>query len=117
MINTKFFCRLCTLLHEPRSINRGHHYEDFNDWWRGKGTCINGSWKKFDVALKKDKEAAALRRSLNTPKNNSLSVEQDNIETKIQSDQKTTEAKELDVKQIKNASGDDKSLDFEDPKP
>ena len=117
MINTKFFCRLCALLHEPRSINPGHHYEDFNDWWRGKGTCINGSWKKFDVALQKDKDAAALRRSLNMPKNNSLSVEQDSTDTKIQSDQKTTEAKEVDVKQTQKANGDDKSLDFEDPKP
>ena len=117
MINTKFFCRLCALLHDPRSSNPGHHYEDFNDWWRGKGTCINGSWKKFDVALQKDKDAAALRRSLNMPKNNSLSVEQDNADTKIQSDQKTTEANVLDLKQIHKANGDDKSLDFEDPKP
>merc|ERR1712029_1152524 len=26
-------------------------YEDVNDWWRGKGTCINGSWRKFYKAL------------------------------------------------------------------
>ena len=24
------------------------HYEDLNRWWRGKGTCINGSWRKYD---------------------------------------------------------------------
>ena len=118
MINTKFFCRLCALLHEPRSIIPGHHYEDFNDWWRGKGTCINGSWRKFNAALQKDKDAAALRRSINMPKNNSSSlVEQDNIDTKIQSDGKTNEAEALDTKQIKKANGDDKSLDFEDLKP
>ena len=24
-------------------------YGDINQWWRGEGTCIKGSWKKFQV--------------------------------------------------------------------
>lgn len=44
-INTYFMCRLCSMLHDE-----GHHqhYEDINHWWRGAGTCINGSWRKYD---------------------------------------------------------------------
>ncbi|XP_066946268.1 glycoprotein 3-alpha-L-fucosyltransferase A isoform X2 [Macrobrachium rosenbergii] len=44
-INTYFMCRLCAMLHDE-----GHqqHYEDINMWWRGTGTCINGSWRKYD---------------------------------------------------------------------
>ncbi|XP_042214633.1 LOW QUALITY PROTEIN: glycoprotein 3-alpha-L-fucosyltransferase A-like [Homarus americanus] len=44
-INTYFMCRLCGMLHDE-----GHqqHYEDINVWWRGTGTCINGSWRKYD---------------------------------------------------------------------
>ncbi|KAK7073971.1 Alpha-(1,3)-fucosyltransferase 7 [Halocaridina rubra] len=44
-INTYFMCRLCSMLHDE-----GHqqHYEDINIWWRGSGTCINGSWRKYD---------------------------------------------------------------------
>ncbi|XP_069985759.1 glycoprotein 3-alpha-L-fucosyltransferase A isoform X2 [Penaeus vannamei] len=49
-INTYFMCRLCSMLHDE-----GHqqHYEDVNLWWRGAGTCINGSWRKYDK-LKND---------------------------------------------------------------
>ena len=47
MINTNLFCRLCALLHDPRASDPGYHYEDINEWWGGKDTCINGSWSKF----------------------------------------------------------------------
>lgn len=55
-INTYFMCRLCSMLHDE-----GHqqHYEDVNLWWRGTGTCINGSWRKFD-RMKKDGERKKL---------------------------------------------------------
>ena len=48
MINTKFFCRLCSLLHDtkPRP-EEAKHVEDINKWWRGPGTCIKGSWKNY----------------------------------------------------------------------
>ena len=49
-VNTKFFCRVCSMLHEPRALSKPRSYPDFNDWWRGKGTCINGSWRKYDQA-------------------------------------------------------------------
>lgn len=42
-INTYFFCRLCALLHDDFP---NKHYRDVNEWWRGQGTCITGSWRK-----------------------------------------------------------------------
>jgi hypothetical protein len=116
-INTKFFCRLCALLHEPRSINPGHHYEDFNEWWRGKGTCINGNWNKFYAALKKDREAGTVRKSLNVPKLNSTDTEHEHEDTKVQSDKETKLVDELQGKQKSQGKEDEKSLDFEDLKP
>ena len=53
-INTKFFCRVCSLLHDPKWERSPYHIEDANDWWRGEGTCISGSWRKFDKALQHD---------------------------------------------------------------
>ncbi|XP_068249644.1 glycoprotein 3-alpha-L-fucosyltransferase A [Palaemon carinicauda] len=44
-INTYFMCRLCGMLHDD---THQQHYEDINQWWRGTGTCINGSWRKYD---------------------------------------------------------------------
>ena len=58
-INTKFFCRVCSMLHDPKAQTEHSSYEDVNEWWRGKGTCINGSWRKFYKALEAD--AAAKR--------------------------------------------------------
>ena len=56
MINTKFFCRMCALLHDTRSRSEEvRSYHDINNWWRGKGTCINGSWKKYNEAKLKKK--------------------------------------------------------------
>ena len=46
MINTKFFCRVCSLLHE-QSITKvypGSHIKNFNNWWKGKGICTTESW-------------------------------------------------------------------------
>ena len=47
MINTKYLCRLCAMLHEPAitDVVRELQPQNFNDWWNAKGTCINGSWK------------------------------------------------------------------------
>ena len=49
MINTKFFCRLCSLLHDSTVRSESsRHYQDINKWWRGRGTCISrGSWNKL----------------------------------------------------------------------
>ncbi|XP_069174788.1 glycoprotein 3-alpha-L-fucosyltransferase A isoform X2 [Procambarus clarkii] len=44
-INTYFMCRLCAMLHDD---THQQHYEDINVWWRGTGTCISGSWRKYD---------------------------------------------------------------------
>lgn len=63
-INTYFMCRLCSMLHDE-----GHqqHYEDINLWWRGTGTCINGSWRKYDK-LKKEEMDKRNQRQLETDK-------------------------------------------------
>jgi hypothetical protein len=70
-INTKFFCRVCTMLHDPKPQIEHFTYEDVNEWWRGKGTCINGSWRKFQRALEADakKAAAAALRNNNKSEN------------------------------------------------
>ena len=48
-INTKFFCRICSLLHEPgiEKVNPGSHQNNLNEWWNGEGTCFPPfKWKK-----------------------------------------------------------------------
>lgn len=44
-INTYFWCRLCAMLHAPSSPR---HYEDVNEWWRGRGVCTAKSWRNSD---------------------------------------------------------------------
>lgn len=48
-INTYFWCRVCSMLHDEESISQPKWYEDVNDWWRGQGVCTNGSWRKFQA--------------------------------------------------------------------
>ena len=36
-IDTKFWCRLCSMLHDE---TRNTWYDDFNEWWRGGSTCV-----------------------------------------------------------------------------
>lgn len=56
-VNTKFFCRLCTMLHDDKvREEEKSYYKDINEWWRGDGTCIKGSWRAFDRAMEKRKE-------------------------------------------------------------
>ena len=52
-VNTKFWCRVCALLHDPTLPDRVGGYDDINAWWRSQGTCINGSWRKYAAALEK----------------------------------------------------------------
>ena len=44
------------MLHDPKFEKYPTHIEDVNDWWRGPGTCISGSWTKFDKAVQHDLE-------------------------------------------------------------
>jgi hypothetical protein len=45
-IDTKFFCRLCTMLHDDGAPAK--HYPNINDWWRGPGVCNNAMpWRRF----------------------------------------------------------------------
>ena len=60
-VNTKFFCRVCAMLHDDVATGRVPDsppvtYPDINEWWRGTGTCINGSWRKFKRALESASE-------------------------------------------------------------
>jgi len=72
-INTKFFCRVCSMLHDPKVQTEPYSYPDVNDWWRGKGTCINGSWRKFQKALEADKNRKQNKNSSNQPTIESVS--------------------------------------------
>ena len=40
--DTKFFCRLCGLLHHPKPPPVFH--SDIEDWWSPAQTCTNSSW-------------------------------------------------------------------------
>ena len=70
MINTKFFCRLCSMLHDPKVYLENNYdlvnfhlfilqkreekyssIKNINDWWRGRGNCITGSWRKYEEKL------------------------------------------------------------------
>ena len=39
-INTKFYCRLCTMVHDRSRLS---WYEDIESWWRGPGICVRSS--------------------------------------------------------------------------
>jgi hypothetical protein len=44
------------MLHDPTIQTRPaetNHFSDINAWWRAQGTCINGSWRKFQKAVDK----------------------------------------------------------------
>lgn len=46
-IDTKFFCRLCAMLHDDGGAPT-KHYRNVNDWWRGPGVCNNAMpWRRF----------------------------------------------------------------------
>ena len=59
-INTKFMCRLCTMVHLAPHFPMW--YSDANRWWRGEDTCVNptkdkngvsyGTWKGHKPANK-----------------------------------------------------------------
>lgn len=48
-INTYYWCRVCSMLHDEVAVQRGKWYEDVNEWWRGSGVCSNGSWRNFQA--------------------------------------------------------------------
>lgn len=49
-IDTKFWCRLCTMLHSPY---KNKSYKDINTWWRNKKTCTPYKWTELALYLKK----------------------------------------------------------------
>ena len=61
------------MLHDPKVQTEPYSYPDVNDWWRGKGTCINGSWRKFQKALEADKNRKQNKNSSNQPTIESVS--------------------------------------------
>jgi len=56
-IDTKFWCRLCAMLHETRRTGRHSVYQRLEHWWRGDGACLEThapgkswmSWRDNDV--------------------------------------------------------------------
>jgi len=45
-INTRFFCRVCSMLHYPQMrAAEYNHYDDINNWWRGDGVCSDAGWR------------------------------------------------------------------------
>ncbi|XP_070136611.1 glycoprotein 3-alpha-L-fucosyltransferase A [Drosophila bipectinata] len=46
-INTYYWCRVCSTLHNEEQLRKPRWYSDLNDWWRGVGVCTTGSWRNF----------------------------------------------------------------------
>lgn len=45
-INTFFWCRICSMIHEVGENNHSLVYHDLDRWWRGPGVCIGQSrWR------------------------------------------------------------------------
>jgi len=45
-INTKFWCRICGLLHDNKvSRSVSNYYSNINEWWRGDTICANKGWR------------------------------------------------------------------------
>lgn len=49
-INTFFWCRVCSMLHDDQ--RRPKYYRDVNKWWRGEGVCSSHSWREIDDNLR-----------------------------------------------------------------
>jgi glycoprotein 3-alpha-L-fucosyltransferase len=45
MINTFFWCRLCSLLHSPRAEDESHTYSNLRDYWNPIDTCNVDGWR------------------------------------------------------------------------
>lgn len=43
-INTKFWCRLCAMLHGVGADGKVTWYSDVEQWWREDGVCTKGRW-------------------------------------------------------------------------
>ena len=63
-INTKFWCRVCAMLHAVIGSGvrkRGNRrevtkrwYSDAEHWWRNNHTCTNGNWNDEEEFIKTD---------------------------------------------------------------
>jgi len=42
-IDTKFYCRVCALLHAAADTGHVTWYDDVEQWWRGGGICVESS--------------------------------------------------------------------------
>ncbi|XP_011496319.1 PREDICTED: glycoprotein 3-alpha-L-fucosyltransferase A [Ceratosolen solmsi marchali] len=45
-INTYFWCRVCSMLHDDQHKSR--YYKDVNEWWRGDSICASSSWRETE---------------------------------------------------------------------
>lgn len=71
-VDTKFFCRVCSMLHDAqRRPDKYRQIEDVNEWWRGEGTCINQSWNKDKLD-----ESVEVKDSLLPPADDSVGEEE-----------------------------------------
>lgn len=44
LINTYFWCRLCSMLHSPYATQESHSYPSITKWWSGLGVCNKNGW-------------------------------------------------------------------------
>ena len=49
-INTKFWCRLCTMLHTAGQDGTVTWYNDIEEWWRSSGICSQGRWMTVQLS-------------------------------------------------------------------
>eukprot|EP00914_Ancora_sagittata_P000822 GHVO01002208.1.p1 GENE.GHVO01002208.1~~GHVO01002208.1.p1 ORF type:complete len:299 (+),score=24.45 GHVO01002208.1:31-897(+) len=51
-INTKFWCRLCTLLHTVPNEGKVTWYENIDKWWKESRICTRDRWDNPDAVVK-----------------------------------------------------------------
>jgi len=63
-INTRFFCRVCAMLHYSKMREEEYrHYTDINGWWRGDGICSDAGWRLQKQIDQEKKEEEHLKNS------------------------------------------------------
>jgi len=73
-INTKFWCRVCSVLHDKKEREESKSwYSDINEWWRGEGTCANQGWRQ-NSNQKLERKKDILSHTGETTVNNRLKV-------------------------------------------
>ena len=62
-VPTKFWCRLCSMLHDVGHDGKITWYEDIDRWWRNTGGCSQDRWDNPDDLILDWEEVDMLQRN------------------------------------------------------